>query len=126
MERAVAKLDSYRQSPRKVRVVANTVKGKNVKEAMTTLSFLPKRASAPLLKLIQSAVSNAKNANMSADDLLIKEMRVDGGPILYRRRSASRGRAPIVRKRTSHITVVLEKGQKKSKKEIKQAKKEAK
>ncbi len=122
MERATAKLDSYRQSPRKVRVVANTVKGKSVKEAMTTLSFLPKRASAPLLKLIQSAVSNAKNANLSADELLVKEMRVDGGPILYRRRSASRGRAPIVRKRTSHIMVVLEKGEKKKKNKTKTSK----
>lgn len=121
MERAVAKLYSYRQSPRKVRVVANTVKGKSVNEAITTLSFLPKRASAPLLKLIQSAVSNAKNANISSDALLVKEMRVDGGPILYRRRSASRGRAPVIRKRTSHVTVVLEKGEKKTKKQNKKS-----
>jgi large subunit ribosomal protein L22 len=110
MATASAQLSDYRQAPRKVRVVANLVRGKRVEDAMTSLRFLGKRASDPILKLIESAVSNAKNKNIEIENLIVKEIRVDSGKILYRRMSASRGRAPIKRKRTSHVIVVLGEG----------------
>ncbi len=118
MKEAIAELNSYRQSPRKMRVVSDSVRGKKVEEAIMALRFLGKRAAEPLSKLIESAVSNAKQNGMDEKALWIKELRVDGGAIMYRRRSASRGRAPVIRKRTSHIKVVLsdfEKPVKKSK-----------
>src|SRR5258708_2077932 len=103
-----AKLNDYRQSPRKVRLVSRSLKGKKVADALVTLKFLAKRSASPLAKLIESAVANAKNLSLETENLVIKELRVDGGKILYRRRSASRGRAPAIHKRTSHILLVLE------------------
>ncbi len=111
-----AQLNDYRQSPRKVRVVARSIKGKKVSDAIIALDFLAKRSASPLAKLVRSAVANAKNLDINTDELVIKEIRVDGGKILYRRRSASRGRAPSIRKRTSHVLVVLEEGVPKVKK----------
>jgi large subunit ribosomal protein L22 len=105
---AKAQLNDYRQSPRKVRVVARSLQGKKATDALVSLDFLAKRSSLPLAKLIASAIANAKNLSLETDNLFIKEIRVDGGKILYRRRSASRGRAPAIRKRTSHIQIVLE------------------
>lgn len=104
----VAKLNSYRQSPRKVRLVADLVKGKAVAFALDQLSLLPKRASLPLKKLIDSAIANAKtNFGLDVESLFVKEFRVDGGAILYRRMPRARGTAYPIRKRTSHITLVL-------------------
>ena len=81
-----AKLNNYRQSPRKVRLIANLVKGKKVDDALDILNFAGKRASLPLKILIESAISNAKNNfNLDKESLFIKEFRVDGGAILYRR-----------------------------------------
>ncbi len=111
-----AQLNDYRQSPRKVRVVARSIQGKKVSDAIIALDFLAKRSASPLAKLVRSAVANAKNLDINTDELVIKEIRVDGGKILYRRRSASRGRAPSIRKRTSHVLVVLEEGVAKVKK----------
>jgi large subunit ribosomal protein L22 len=103
-----AKLSDYRQSPRKVRLVSELVKGKPVSFAMDQLSILPKRASAPLMKLLASAIANAKNNfGLDIDALFIKEFRVDGGAILYRRMPRARGTAYPIRKRTSHIMVTL-------------------
>lgn len=119
-----AQLTDYRQSPRKVRVVATMVCGKGVDEALSQLTFLGKRASLPIAKLIQSAVANAQAKNIDKTNLFVKELRVDQGKILYRRRSASRGRAPVIRKRTSHVLVVLQEKVLKEKK-AKKAKKEA-
>ena len=107
MTQVTAQLNDYRHSPRKVRVVANLVKGKNAEDAIAELQFLGKRAAEPISKLIRSAMANAKSRNLDERSMVIKEMRVDGGAIMYRRRSASRGRAPVIRKRTSHIKVVL-------------------
>jgi len=107
MTLVTAQLNDYRQSPRKVRVVANLVRGKSVEFALTTLRFTTKRSSDPLCKLIESAVANAKSQNLDIDTLTVKEIRVDGGKTLFRRRSASRGRAPAIKKRTSHVRVVL-------------------
>jgi len=110
MSTSSAQLSDYRQSPRKVRVVANLVRGKRVEDALVSLSFLGKRAGEPLKKLIESALANAKDKKIETENLIVKEIRVDSGKILYRRGTASRGRAPILRKRTSHVSVVLSEG----------------
>ena len=84
-----AKLNNYRQSPRKVRLIANLVKGKKVEDALDILNFAGKRASLPLKTLIESAIANAKNNfNLEKENLFVKEFRVDGGAILYRRMPA--------------------------------------
>lgn len=102
-----AELNNYRQSPRKVRVVAGTVKGKKVEEALTILSYVPKRAALPLQKLVASALANAKVKGLEASDLVVKSLTVDKGPTLYRRQPRSRGMATPIRKRTSKVKVVL-------------------
>jgi large subunit ribosomal protein L22 len=107
MNDITAQLNSYRQSPRKVRVVANALRGKSIKEAKNRLDFIIKRASGPLHKLLNSAVANAKNLGANMDNLFVKAITVDGGKILYRRRPVSHGSAHTIHKRTSHITVVL-------------------
>ncbi|OHB09697.1 MAG: 50S ribosomal protein L22 [Candidatus Zambryskibacteria bacterium RIFCSPLOWO2_12_FULL_45_14] len=103
MAEAKAQLNDYRQSPRKVRIVADTVRGKKVEEALNILTFIPKRAGLPLKKLIASAYANAGKA----EGLVVKEIKVDTGPTLYRRRPRSRGMANPIRKRTSHVSVTL-------------------
>lgn len=107
MQEAKAQLNNYRQSPRKVRLVADTLRGKKVEEAITNLSFIPKRSALPLQKLLASALANAKNLSLSPENLIVKEIRVDAGPTLYRRRPRSRGMANPIRKRTSRVSVVL-------------------
>ena len=103
-----ASLKNYRQSPRKVRLIADLVRGKKVNRALIILKNAPKRAALPLRKLIESAVANAKNDNLSSESLVIKKITVDGGPTLFRRRPRARGAAYVIRKRTSHIGVELE------------------
>ncbi len=112
MEEVTAKLNSYRQSPRKVRLVASAIRGKSVTEAKNRLSFITKRAVSPLHKLLNSAVSNAKNLGFDEKDLKVKTITVDGGQILYRRMPVAHGSAHPIRKRTSHITMVLSAGKK--------------
>jgi len=102
-----AKLNTYRQSPRKVRLVADAIRGQKVDQALNTLTFLVKRASHPLKKLLESAIANAKNRDLDSANLVVKEIKVDAGQILYRRLPMSRGRAFSMRKRTSHISIVL-------------------
>ncbi len=115
MTEARATLSSYRQSPRKVRVVADLVRGKKVSYALTMLEFTTKRAANPLAKLLASAVANAKSLSISTENLIVKELRVDGGKTLYRRRPRSHGMANPIRKRTSHVTLVLTEGKAKKK-----------
>ncbi|MFA6445847.1 MAG: 50S ribosomal protein L22 [Candidatus Paceibacterota bacterium] len=104
-----ATLNDYRQSPRKVRSVANVIKGKTVTDAMNACTFIGKSAGLPLKKLIASAIANAThNFKIEPTNLVVKDLRVDGGPILYRRMPRARGSANPIRKRTSHITLVLE------------------
>ncbi len=104
-----AKLSDYRQSPRKVRLVATLVKGKKVEDAKNALTFLVKRASKPLSDLLDSAVANAKNNfNLSEDNLYVKEFRVDGGAVLKRRMPRARGMAYPINKRTSHVLISLD------------------
>lgn len=88
-------------------MVVNAMRGKKVSDALVELDFVAKRAAAPLQKLLKSAVANAVAQNIDTDSLVIKEFRVDNGRILYRRMPASRGRASILRKRTSHVLVTL-------------------
>lgn len=110
MTEVTAKLNNYRQSPRKVRVVADALRGKSVKEAKLRLNFITKRAAGPLHKLLDSAVANAKSLGHAAENLSVKSITVDGGKILYRRRPVSRGAAHPIRKRTSHVKIVLAEG----------------
>ena len=107
MKTAKATLSDYRQSPRKVRGVADLVRGKKIEDAIITLSFIPKRSAGPIQKLLASAIANAKNLALPMDNLVVKEIRVDGGKILYRSWSRSHGQANRMRKRTSHINITL-------------------
>ena len=108
MTEAIAILKNFRQSPRKMRVVADLVRGKKVDFALASLKFINKKASAPLLKLIQSAVANAKQKEMNQSLLFVKEITVNGGRVLVRRMPAARGRASPIKKRTSHVSIILE------------------
>ena len=120
-----ARLNDYKQSPRKVRLVANLIKGKKVSEARDALVLLVKRASSPMLKLLDSAIANAKNNhNANIDELVVKELRVDSGVVLKRRMPRARGMAFAIKKRTSHVLIGLD-IKEPSKKEIKASKKEA-
>ena len=102
-----AYLKNYRQSPRKVRLVAGLIKGKNVPEALIELDFLAKRASVPLRKLLLSAIANAKQLGAEKENLFIKELRVDKGVTLKRMMPAAMGSGHRINKRTSHITITL-------------------
>ena len=103
-----AKLNDYRQSPRKVRLVANLIRGKKALEAIDILTLTVKRASDPIISLIKSAIANAKNNfNLVAEDLFVKALTVDNGAILYRRMPRARGVAYAIRKRVSHISLTL-------------------
>lgn len=103
-----ALLSNYRQAPRKVRLVAKSLVGKSVKEAQMELSFMVKRAAAPLEKLLASAVANAVNqSGLQAENLVIKEMRVDKGIVLHRSMPRAFGRASSINKRSSHVMIVL-------------------
>lgn len=106
---ATARLRFLRMSPRKVRLVCDVVRGKQVEEALATLRFTPKAAALPISKLIRSAIANAeqKKENLDIDRLFVKTIRVDEGPTLKRWRPRARGRATRINKRTSHIVVEL-------------------
>lgn len=105
----VAKLRFLRMSPRKVRLVANLIKGKTAQGAEAQLSFLAKRASRPILKLLRSAMANAEhNFKLNKEALYIKKITVDQGPSLKRWRPRAFGRAAPILKRSSHITLILE------------------
>jgi len=103
-----AKLNYLRMAPRKVRIVADLIKDMEIKQAETQLKFAPKRAAKPLLKLLNSAIANAKqNFNLEKDSLFIKQILVNEGPPFKRWRPVSRGRAFPIMKRTSHVNLVL-------------------
>lgn len=104
-----AKLHNYRQSPRKVRLVANFVRGLDTQKALERLEFTNKRAAKQLLKLIKSAMANAThNFSLKEDNLYIKKISVDTGRTLKRWRARAFGRASMIRKRSSNIIIVLE------------------
>ncbi len=111
---AKAKARFVRMSARKVRRVADLIRGSNVEEALNILAFTPKAAALPLEKTLKSATANALSlegtAKLKAEDLWIKKILVDGGPIMKRIRPTSMGRAYRIRKRTNHITIVVTDG----------------
>jgi large subunit ribosomal protein L22 len=103
-----ASLNNYRQSPRKVRLVADLIRGKSVNHALTTLDHLPKRATEALSGLLNSAVANAKNNfSLDQDNLYIKEIQVNVGVTMKRRMPRARGSAFPINKRTSHVSLTL-------------------
>ncbi len=99
-------LKNYRQSPRKVRLVADVVRGKEVGKALDILKFVNKRAALPVEKLIRSAVANAKNTGVSGT-LVVKSIAVDKGIVQKRFMPRARGAAARINKRSSHITIEL-------------------
>ncbi|MFH1404484.1 MAG: 50S ribosomal protein L22 [Patescibacteria group bacterium] len=104
-----AKARYVRMSPRKVRLVIDVVRGMTVDEALTQLKFIKKDAAMPVYKVIASAAANAQhNFKLNKADLIIKEITADGGPVLHRWRPRAFGRAGAIRKRTTHINVVLD------------------
>lgn len=95
-------------SPRKVRLLADLVRGMELQKALDQLNFANKNAAGPMAKLINSAAANAlNNFDLDKNNLFIKELRVNGGPTLHRWTQKARGRATPIRKRTSHIHVIL-------------------
>ena len=98
-------LKNHHSTPRKVRLVGDAVKGKSVEEALLVLSYMPKRAALPLKKLILSALANAKADSKS--DLVVKDLRVDKGLVMRRSMPRARGSAAPIRKRFSHVRVIL-------------------
>jgi large subunit ribosomal protein L22 len=103
-----ASLKNYRISPRKVRVVADMIRGKGVTDAHNILLHADKKAKGPLSDLLASAVANAKNNyKIEADTLFVKEIRVDQGFVMKRSMPVSRGSAHPIKKRTSHVSIML-------------------
>ena len=109
---AVAKLRNYPTSPRKMRLLADVIRGMDVEKALAILEHHPQHSSTPLYKLLRSAVSNweQKNEGTSAADsnLLVKTIFVDGGRVLKRMLPAPQGRAYRVRKRSNPVTVIVD------------------
>ena len=107
-----ARLNNCPISPRKMRLVADQVRGQKIDKAISILKFSPKEASIKLEKLLISAISNWQSKNESEDiekaGLIIKEIRVDSAGMLKRLRTAPQGRAHRIRKRSNHVTVILE------------------
>ncbi|MDD2463712.1 MAG: 50S ribosomal protein L22 [Desulfobulbus sp.] len=105
--KAVAKY--IRISPQKARLVADVIRGMKADSAVTTLRFMPKKAAQIIRKVLESAVANAdQRDSVDVDSLYVKEITVDGGPMLKRFSPRAQGRATRILKRTSHITVVVD------------------
>jgi large subunit ribosomal protein L22 len=108
---AFAKLNNCPTSPRKMRLVADQVRGQNINKALAILKFSQKEASLRLEKLLLSAISNWQAKNEEGDienaELFVKEIKVDSGSMLKRLRTAPQGRAHRIRKRSNHVTLVL-------------------
>lgn len=103
-----AKAKFIRITPKKVRLVANLIKGLDVEEALIQLQFVNKASSASLIKLLKSAIANVEeNHKLKRNNLFIREIRIDEGPIMYRWLPRAFGRATPKRKRASHITLIL-------------------
>mgnify|MGYP000950717765 CR=1 FL=1 len=100
-------LKNYRQSPRKVRLVADVIRGKKVADALATLKFVDKRAASPFAKVVASALANAVSAGKHPERLFIKKVAVDKGTVLKRFTPRARGSASRINKRNSHILVEL-------------------
>lgn len=109
---AKAILRNFRMSPLKVRLVADVVRGKRVDEALAILQYMPHKAAGEIARTIKSAAANADhNFQMSPEDLVVKTIFVDAGPMLKRYMPRARGRGDRILKRTSHITVIVDDGE---------------
>jgi large subunit ribosomal protein L22 len=110
---AFAKLNNEPSSPRKMRLVADIIRGKEVFMALNILKFTRKHAAVPMEKLLRSAINNWQQKNDDADvteaNLIVKDITVDGGRTLKRISPAPQGRAHRIRKRSNHITIILDK-----------------
>jgi large subunit ribosomal protein L22 len=110
---AAAKLHDYPTSPRKMRLVADIIRGKDAFQALNILKFTRKHAAAPMEKLLRSAINNWQQKNTGEDaaaaNLFVKDIRVDGARTLKRISPAPQGRAHRIRKRSNHITIILDK-----------------
>lgn len=102
-----ATLQSHNQTPRKVRLVSDLVKGKKVQDALVALQFLPKRAAEPIAKLIKSAVANAKVAGENVDALKVQSITVESAGMLKKYMPRAFGRASLIRRRKSRVKVTL-------------------
>jgi len=97
-----------RMSPKKVREVANEIQGQNATVALSNLQFIPRKSARLIAKTLKSAVANAENNNnLSSDSLVVHRALVEAGPVLKRFRAGARGSAKPIKKRTSHIRIVL-------------------
>jgi large subunit ribosomal protein L22 len=107
---AIAKLNNYPTSPRKMRLLADLVRGMQVEKALAVLEHNTKHPAVPLRKLVISAISNWKQKNEGGDEstLFIKTIFVDGGRVIKRMRPAPQGRGYRVRKRSNHVTVIVD------------------
>ncbi len=97
-----------RISARKVRLIADMIRGRHVQDALDILKFTPNRAAGMVAKVLTSAIANANEAEADVDDLFVDEARVDEGPTIKRWQPKDRGRAHPINKRTSHITVIVD------------------
>lgn len=109
---AVAKLNNYPTSPRKMRLLADLIRGMEVDKALGILQFNPKHPAVPMYKLLKSAINNweQKNGDEKVEnaDLVVKTIMVDGGRVIKRMRPAPQGRGYRVRKRSNHVTIVVD------------------
>jgi large subunit ribosomal protein L22 len=109
---AVAKLNNYPTSPRKMRLLADLIRGMEVDKALGVLQFNPKHPAVPLYKLLKSAINNweQKNSDAKVEDagLIVKTIMVDGGRVIRRMRPAPQGRGYRIRKRSNHVTLVVD------------------
>ena len=107
---AVARLRNYPTSPRKMRLLADLIRGMKVEKALAILEHNPKHPAVPLRKLVVSAISNWKQKNEGADEsaLVVKTIFVDGARVIKRMRPAPQGRGYRVRKRSNHVTVIVD------------------
>lgn len=111
-----ATLSNYRQSPRKVRLVTELIKGKKLPDALTALMFADKRAAPPIEKLLRSAIANAEKEGANPDELVVKNITVNKGVVMKRFMPRAFGRASAIRKLSSHVTVTLDKAAPRKKK----------
>jgi len=107
---AIAKLNNYPTSPRKMRLLADLIRGMKVEKALAILEHNPKHPAVPLHKLVVSAISNWKQKNEGLDEsgLVVKTIFVDGARVIKRMRPAPQGRGYRVRKRSNHVTVIVD------------------
>ena len=107
---AVAKLNNYPTSPRKMRLLVDLIRGMEVEKALAVLEHNPKHPAVPLRKLVLSAINNWKQKNESGDEstLVVKTVMVDGARVIKRMRPAPQGRGYRVRKRSNHVTVIVD------------------